>query len=263
MGSFFVCVFSLDFDGQMSKATESFELEKNYPLANGQVDLWVMTHALCAARKCSVWSGGSILSSVFTFQWSYTHDYDESGPQSSGLRSGTQTTICASIFFLSLSLCLSLRHLDSPNAAVAPTTTSRTISTTAPMTTSTTVASTTLTTVGSLLLFLLVLLPLSHLLFSRLVDARALTLSVPLSGTCALTLSVCGQQPTISQETQSSAGPVPKPARGVAAATSISVSSSSSSNPVDSHSHTLQTLFWCEYCGDQTGQSGSVEERTD
>ena len=66
MGSFFVCVFSLDFDGQMSKATESFELEKNYPLANGQVDLWVMTHALCAAGKCSVWSGGSILFSVFT-----------------------------------------------------------------------------------------------------------------------------------------------------------------------------------------------------
>ena len=58
------CVFSLDFDGQMSKATESFELEKNYPLANGQVDLWVMTHALCAAGKCSVWSGGSILSGL-------------------------------------------------------------------------------------------------------------------------------------------------------------------------------------------------------
>ena len=108
LASFFVGVIFLDFDGQMSKATESFELEKNYPLANGQVDHWVMTHALCAAGKCSVWSGGSILSSVFTVLWSYTHDYDESGPQSSGLRSGTQTTICASIFFLSLSLSVSL-----------------------------------------------------------------------------------------------------------------------------------------------------------
>ena len=74
-------------------------------------------HALCVARKCSVWTGGSILSSASTFQWSSTHDYDESGPQCGGLRSVTQTGIWATVWLVFLSFSFSSRHLDSPNAA--------------------------------------------------------------------------------------------------------------------------------------------------
>ena len=114
----FLCL--CDFPGLRRANVQGYRIlraREDDPLPNGRVDLWAMTLALGTARKCSVWTGGSILSSAPTFQWSSTHDHDESGPQCGGLRSVTQTGICATVWLVFLSFSFSSRHLDSPNAA--------------------------------------------------------------------------------------------------------------------------------------------------
>merc|ERR1711865_1338316 len=110
-----LCYIALDFDTEMKAATESSDKEKTYELPDGNI-ITVgserfrcpevlfqpsfigkrMTKELTALapstmkikvvappeRKYSVWIGGSILSSLSTFQqmWISKGEYDESGP---------------------------------------------------------------------------------------------------------------------------------------------------------------------------------------
>merc|ERR1711985_37535 len=87
---------ALDFDSEMKAASESSDKEKTYELPDGNIITVGMTKELTALapstmkikvvappeRKYSVWIGGSILSSLSTFQqmWISKEEYDESGP---------------------------------------------------------------------------------------------------------------------------------------------------------------------------------------